>query len=286
MGEQSDEKFHARAIYVVPVLASILFGLLCGSLLQKPTPSAPPQYPVTPFPQTGSDGAASASVSLTNALYFLVIIAVGATLIFLLIRYRGKRTLTFLTGFALTAAFGLLSMVYFSELLSSVPNNLWILLTITGIIVVLGDLAIFKFGGKISNIVVLGLGGALGAFLGANLNFPTALAILAVIAVYDVFAVYKGPVGKIATEGMDQLRGLAFGFKDIQMGLGDLVFYSLLAGNLFINYSLAAGLISVIGILVGSYLTFKVLERRDVFPGLPIPIALGIVLGYLATLFL
>ncbi len=286
MGEQSDEKFHARAIYVVPVLASILFGLLCGSLLQKPTPSAPPQYPVTPFPQTGSDGAASASVSLTNALYFLVIIAVGATLIFLLIRYRGKRTLIFLTGFALTAAFGLLSMVYFSELLSSVPNNLWILLTITGIIVVLGDLAIFKFGGKISNIVVLGLGGALGAFLGANLNFPTALAILAVIAVYDVFAVYKGPVGKIATEGMDQLRGLAFGFKDIQMGLGDLVFYSLLAGNLFINYSLAAGLISVIGILVGSYLTFKVLERRDVFPGLPIPIALGIVLGYLATLFL
>jgi presenilin-like A22 family membrane protease len=286
LGEQSDEKFHARAIYVVPVLASILFGLLCGSLLQKPTPSAPPQYPVTPFPQTGSDGAASASVSLTNALYFLVIIAVGATLIFLLIRYRGKRTLIFLTGFALTAAFGLLSMVYFSELLSSVPNNLWILLTITGIIVVLGDLAIFKFGGKISNIVVLGLGGALGAFLGANLNFPTALAILAVIAVYDVFAVYKGPVGKIATEGMDQLRGLAFGFKDIQMGLGDLVFYSLLAGNLFINYSLAAGLISVIGILVGSYLTFKVLERRDVFPGLPIPIALGIVLGYLATLFL
>jgi hypothetical protein len=86
LGEQSDEKFHARAIYVVPVLASILFGLLCGSLLQKPTPSAPPQYPVTPFPQTGSDGAASASGSLTNALYFLVIIAVGATLIFLLIR--------------------------------------------------------------------------------------------------------------------------------------------------------------------------------------------------------
>ncbi len=283
--QQPDEKFHARPVYVVPVLASILFGLLCGSLLQKPSPSSPPIYPITPIPQTDPSGAVSASSSLTNALYFLIIITIGATLVFLLIRYKGRRTLTFLIGFALTSAFGLLSMVYFSELLSFLPNNLLLLFTITGAIVVLGDLAVFKVGGKVSDIVVLGLGGALGAFLGANLNFPTALAILAVIAAYDVIAVYKGPVGKIANEGMDQLRGLAFGFKDIQMGLGDLVFYSLLAGNLFINYSLAASLVSVVAILIGSYITFKVLERRDVFPGLPIPIALGLSAGYLATLF-
>ncbi len=210
----------------------------------------------------------------------------GATVIFLLIKYRGKRTVKFLTGFAITAALTLLSMVYFSELLSSVSNSLWLLLTITAVIVVLGDLAIFKVGGHISTIVVLGLGGALGMFLGANLNFPTALAILAVIAIYDIFAVYYGPVGKIASSGMEHLNGLSFGFKDIQMGLGDLVFYSVFTGTLFINFSIAAGLFAVVGILIGSFLTFKVLEKREMFPGMPMPIALGLLLGYLATVLL
>jgi hypothetical protein len=68
------------------------------------------------------------------------------------------------------------------------------------------------------------------------------------------------------------------------MGLGDLVFYSLLTGKMLINFNLVTCLFSVAGILVGSYLTFLVLEKRDVFPGLPFPIALGIAFGLLASL--
>jgi len=118
------------------------------------------------------------------------------------------------------------------------------------------------------------------------LNFLTAVLILIFLAVYDVIAVYRGAVGKMANSGIDELRGLCFCFKDIPMGLGDLVFYSLLTGNIFINFSLAACFVSMVGILVGNYLTFLMLEKREVFPGLPFPIALGVTLGFLASQFL
>ena len=209
---------------------------------------------------------------------------VGASVLYLLIKYRNKKTLTFLTGFALTTAFLLLSFVYFSVVFSAVPDSLPLVAVLAVLVAAVGDFVVFRFGGRASDVVVVGLGGALGVFLGANLNIPTALLILAFLAAYDVFAVYRGPVGKIADSGLEQLRGLSFSFKEIQMGLGDLVFYSLLAGTMFINLNFVACVFSIVGILVGSYLTFLVLEKREVFPGLPFPIALGISFGVIAGL--
>jgi hypothetical protein len=93
-------------------------------------------------------------------------------------------------------------------------------------------------------------------------------------------------VGEIANSGIDELRGLSFGFKELQMSLGGLMFYLLLTGNMFINFSLAVCLVSVVGILVGNYIAFLMLERREVFPGLPVSIELGVTLGFLASLIL
>ncbi len=75
---------------------------------------------------------------------------------------------------------------------------------------VVADLAVFKFGGKARNIAVVFLGGALGAFFGAAIPLLSALLILVFLAVYDVFAVYYGPVGKIAAHSG---LGSASGFK-------------------------------------------------------------------------
>jgi len=282
------EKFKARIIYLVPILASILFGMLCATVFVKPSSAAiaagatpPPVYPVTPISQATPTG------SLFNALYFVIIAAIGATTIFLIIRYRGHKTLRFLTGFALTSAFLLVSVIYLLATLSHIPNYLPIVIALSITIAILADLAIFHFGGKAADTVVIGVGGALGVFLGANLNVPTSVLILAFLAVFDIIAVYRGPIGKIAESSeFDEMKGLSFSFKEFQMGLGDLVFYSLLTGTMFINISLAACLFSVIGIMVGSYLTFLALERREVFPGLPIPVALGIAFGLIAGFLL
>ena len=124
-------------------------------------------------------------------------------------------------------------------------------------------------------------------FFGASIPLFSALLILGFLAVYDVFAVYYGPVGKIAARsGLDELQGLSYSFKDIQMGLGDLVFYSMLSGSMLFNFpqSFLPCLVSIIGILVGSFFTLLILEKKSIFPGLPLPILLGLVGGLLASL--
>ena len=124
----------------------------------------------------------------------------------------------------------------------------------------------------------------MGVFFGFSIPLFSAIAILAFLAVYDVIAVYKGPVGKIAQSGLDQLQGLSFSFKEIQMGLGDLVFYSMLTGVMFFSFlpNLLPVVLSVVGIVIGSIITFFMLERVGLFPGLPFPILLGLGLGLVA----
>ena len=280
MGE-STEKFSARIVFLVPILASLLFGLLCASLLLSPEA---PSLTVTPFPETAPAG------PFSNALYFVIIIAFGAALLYLLIKWKSRKLIVLLTGFALSAAFFLLALIYLSILLASVTDSLLLLLALSVAVAVVGDLAIFRLGEKIRNIAVVGLGGALGVFFGFTIPFVSALLILVFLAIYDVIAVYKGPVGKIANSGIDQLKGLSFSFMDIQMGLGDLVFYSMLTGMLLFSFAYPIGfyasIAALLGILAGSYLTFLMLEKKGIFPGLPFPIILGLTSGLLVGVVL
>jgi len=91
-------------------------------------------------------------------------------------------------------------------------------------------------------------------------------------------------VGEIAHLGLDQLQGLSYSFKEIQMGLGDLLFYSMLSEIMLFNFGLISWLFSLVGILGGSFFTLVMLEKKGIFPGLPFPILLGLVSGILASL--
>ena len=247
------EKFEAEPVYLLPIFASLMVGLGFAYLLLKTQVAT---LPVTPFPETPSG-------SFSNALYFVIIIAIAATVFYLLLKWKSRKLITFLVAFALTAASLLLSAFYLSALLSSYPN--WeIYVTVLSItIAVVFDLAVFKLGGAAQNIVVVFLGGALGVFLGWSIPVVSALLILAFLAVYDIIAVYKGPVGKIANNsGLDQLKGLSLSFREIQMGLGDLVFYSMLCAVMLLNSDFggwAPYLLSIAGVLIGAFLTFIML---------------------------
>jgi hypothetical protein len=68
------------------------------------------------------------------------------------------------------------------------------------------------------------------------------------------------------------------------MGLGDLTFYSMLSGHMLIYFGYISCIASMIGILAGCLLSFKMLEKKGMFPGLPFPIVLGLAAGLLASL--
>jgi presenilin-like A22 family membrane protease len=269
------EKYSVQVVYLVPVLASLLFGLACAHLLLSQPVSL---VQVAPFSEN------TASAPFGNAFYFVIIVALSATVFYILLKRKSRRLITGLIALALTAASLLLSLVYLSALFAYLPSLDFLVIPFSVLITVIFDLAIFRLGSKARNLVVVLLGGGLGVFFSASIPFYSAVLILVFLAVYDVFAVYYGPVGKIADSGLDQLQGLSYSFKDVQMGLGDLVFYSMLVGTMLFNFGLLSYIVSLVGILAGSFITFLLLEKRGMFPGLPFPILLGLVGGFLVSL--
>ena len=278
---KEQDKFKFQVVYLVPILASMLFGLGCAYLL---VPHQSEVIPVTPIPET------TPGAPFGNGLYFVVLIAISATIFYFLIKRRSNNIIKGLIVFALTTASLLLSVVYLSAVLAFFPiiDNLWWLIALSIVLTVFFDLAIFRLGSIARNVAVVALGGALGIFFGFSIPLYSAVIILVFLAVYDVVAVYKGPVGKIAASGLDQLQGLSFSFKDIQMGLGDLVFYSMLTGVIFFSFlsSFLPTLMAIVGILAGSIITFFALEKKGIFPGLPFPILLGLAFGLITGFLL
>jgi presenilin-like A22 family membrane protease len=283
-------KFKFEFVYLAPILVSLIFGLGCAYLVLGPKQSSAVVLPITPFTGTTPD------VPIGNAIYFVVLIAVAATLFYFLLKRNNKLIIKALVMVSMTTAALLLSWFYVTAILGYCPTLAYqdyLLVSSMIIIAVLFDLAVFKFGGAVRNAAVICLGGALGIFLGFEMlqfaGLPTVVVVLAFLAVYDIIAVYKGPVGKIAESGggLEQLQGLSYAFKDIQMGLGDLVFYSLLMGAMFFAFqsSVLPYVMSIAGIMAGSILTLFMLQKRGIFPGLPFPVLLGLA-GGLITGFL
>ncbi len=273
MTEQTkQDKFKFQIVYLIPILASLIFGLGCAYLL---VPQSSESIPVTPIPDNTPAG------PFGNALYFVILVAVSATMFYILLKRKSKKIIKTLIVVAMTMASLLLSLVYLSTIFSFFPNWDILLIPLSIAITVLFDLAVFRLGSIPRNIAVVCMGGALGIFFGKFIPIYSAVVILAFLAVYDVITVYRGPVGKIAKSAeLDELQGLSFSFKDIQMGLGDLVFYSMLTGVTFFNFlSFWPTIVAIIGILAGSIITFFMLNKKSIFPGLPFPIMLGLAGG-------
>jgi presenilin-like A22 family membrane protease len=264
-----EDTFKTRPAYFLPILGSLLFGTLCAYLVLS---SSVDLYSVAPFPEGIG--------SLGNGIYFVIVAGIGAALLYYLIRNKRRGLISLIIGVSVTLAVLMLSVVYLSAAFSLFAFPSTIALVLTAIfavcITVLMDIAVFKSRSKVTNFAILFLGGALGAFLGISIPVLSAILILAFLAVYDVFAVYRGPVGKIAQSGLEQLRGMSFGFKNIQIGLGDLTFYSMLTSLVLANAGPVYCAASTAGVLIGAFLAFKMLEKRSMFPGLPFPIALGL----------
>ena len=272
-----EEPFHANPVLLAPVAASLVVGVSCAYLIVKSEVRFPS---VTPLPDVGFG-------PIFNAAIFVVLVSVGASMIYLFLRRKMRGVIRFLIGFSITLVTFFLSYVYLWMLLSMLNvADVGLLTLLDGVLItVIVDLELFALHNIGGEIIILGLGGALGTFLGAAIPTLSAVLILLFLAAYDIIAVFRGPVGKIATEGSEYLRGLSFSFRDIQMGLGDLTFYSMLVSHAWIFFGAWASTGGIVGVLAGSFLSFKMLERKGMFPGLPFSIALGL-LGVLLVVVL
>ena len=276
MSNEAETSFKASPIYLVPIVLSILAGIFCSFLFIAANINI--GY-ITIMPE-------SLSGSAWNAVYFVILIAAGAYFMYFLLKKKFHFGIRLLIGIAILIVTFMLSILYLDSFLVIINLEIspWLLLVASAITTGVAVYLTFSRVKIAHDIVVLLVGGGLGAFLGLTIPTLSAIFILLLLAVYDVIAVYYGPVGKIASHGLEKLPGISLSFKDVHVGLGDLTFYSMLVSHALIYVGEKACIFSAVGVLLGSFVAFKLLEKRGMFPGLPVPIGLGLALMFLSSL--
>ena len=275
------KEFKAKPGHLLPEILSVaLAGLLTYSLQVAKAPIVT----ITMFPETTS------GVTL-NAGIFVVLMAVAGTVMYLFIKFGLKRLVKYLINVAMFALLFFLftwyGILYADFLPSILTSSIWTWLLISLLASLALAVAIYKSKGALHLAAIILIGGMTGTFLGVSIPTLTAAVLLVALAGYDLFAVYKGPIGKIAqSTDLDEFTGAVFTYDDLTVGMGDMVFYSMLASNAMMNFGPLPFVAASIGVIVGAYLGFKMLEGRDMFPGLPFAVILGLVLMYATSLIL
>ena len=186
---KEQDKFKFEIVYLLPILASLIFGLGCAYLLAPQETGG-----ISVAPISGESPVAPVG----NALYFVVLIAAAAAFFYVLIKRKNIRVIKGLIVLSMTTASMLLSVVYLLALFPYFDGVYYFIVTIAVAVTILFDLAIFRLGSIPRNVAVICVGGALGIFFAKFIPLSSAIVLLVFLAVYDVIAVYKGPVGKIA----------------------------------------------------------------------------------------
>ncbi len=266
--------FKPRFSHLYPVMLSLGITGILGYPIVGPTVEV---TSVTPFQGNTFSGAS------LNALYFVAALAVTAMAMLVLVRQGKLGVLRQLVRVAVVVVCFTVALWYASIVFSLLPFaiddtiGLYSLLAISlGVAAVLGFFVYGKDKKRQLAGVVL-LSALTGVFLGRNIDPLTALVLAGALVVYDIVAVFRGPVGALAkTIDPGDLPGAMFNYKELTIGMGDMVFYSLIAMTALL-FGLVSFLGASLGIISGTFLGFKALQRFEMFPGLPFSLILGIV---------
>jgi hypothetical protein len=275
---KENKEFKAKPEHLLPeVFALALAGILTYSLHVTNAPIET----ITIFPET------TGGVTL-NASIFVVLMAATGTMMYLFVKFGLKRIVKYLINLALFALLFFLFVWYETLYVDVLPTFLtsspltWPLISLIAASAL--ALAIYKSKGLLHLTAIILIGGMTGTFLGVSIPTLTAAALLLALAAYDLFAVYKGPIGKMAqSTDLEEFTGAVFTYRDLTVGMGDMVFYSMLASNSMINFGPIPFVAAAVGVILGAYLGFKMLEGRDMFPGLPFAVVLGLVFMYVTS---
>jgi presenilin len=129
----------------------------------------------------------------------------------------------------------------------------------------------------LSTVVLAFVGLQVGSFFAETLPPWTALALPIAFSIYDIYAVFRGPLKALIGTGSGiALVGMSIKAGEFTLGLGDIVFYTLLPSLAFFQFGVLQSLYTILAIEVGMVITLYLLSKRRLLPGLPIPMLLGI----------
>src|SRR3989304_4901687 len=274
MAEDEGRVFKPRPGHLYPVILSLAITGLLGIPFAV---SDVEVISVTPFQGDTYSGAS------LNALFFVIALAASASIMFLLVR-RGKmgfrrgmiKAALIVVCFSVVFWYSTILFFLLGSPLGPPAASTCLLAVSLG--VGLGfALLVFGKGSTRQLVGVVLVSGFTGLFLGASIPLLTALILAGALVVYDVVAVFRGPVGALAKSlEMGDLPGAVFNYKELTIGMGDMVFYSLVATTALLNFGVFPFFATGVGIIAGTFLGFKALQKFEMFPGLPFSLILGV----------
>jgi hypothetical protein len=252
---------------------------------------------------------------LVNALVFIAIGAGSAFVLILVIRRKGVNALerimmvAFLVlGTFIIYIFGVYFLIYLSQYITTIDiawEYVWLAFAfvISLLLVLVYVSPKYRDSIRVHNTVVVIFGILIGSYLPSVIPSWTSLVILMGFALYDIYSVRHGPIkemmqkmdpditnGNLNTADLDDIS--------IDIGIGDLAFYSMLTSITLISAEwggpalvAATGnvglyiipfIAAVIGVLIGAWISFELVKKNKILPGLPMSIFIGIGLYSLA----
>ncbi|TFF89736.1 MAG: hypothetical protein EU548_06590 [Promethearchaeota archaeon] len=281
-----------RKLYSVPIL---LVVILSGILAYLTYFVAGIREDAGYIPETQF----GAIAGILNGVIFTALAGVSAFILIYFVKKKGINVLKYVFGFS----FGLLGFfltVFFGEIIIFILLGMIPLIVDIGLYIIVAILSLLMLYAYFTtesvfakDAIVLYIGLLTGAMLGVVMPLWTTLAILIGISLWDIFAVLykKGPIKEMIdlasnSESDEEIedaeekvkRGEAeYDTSKLEIGIGDLAFYSMLTSSALIQTgNLFVMIFTSIAIIAGTGITISGLSKNKILPGLPISIFLGI----------
>ncbi|HVB12516.1 MAG TPA: hypothetical protein VNE86_05235 [Nitrososphaerales archaeon] len=250
----------------------------------------------TSTPQFQNPAGNGLDASLVLVAFFIAAnVVVISVLAFL---YRKKKMKLFSVAISVFLIFNV-TLLYVS-FITGVSSNFPILAGSVAAVATI--IAAFYGWRRFVNFLAFSVALELGCSFPVVLQTPLNYIIPAVYAVFDLYAIYYGRMGRLVKqvadnanseeEGISKAPALNFkkarlakwpefglltvNFPNIEIGMADIAFYTMVPAIALVLVSLLAFIVVMAVVDTGLVLSFYVFRKKEVAPGLPIPILLGL----------
>jgi hypothetical protein len=205
----------------------------------------------------------------------------GAYLILYLLK---KGLIKFLQAIFLLSLF-MSSVLSLNHLLAGIRYG-----TVISLLASLAMILLWNRPGTIGNLVKVIFAASTSYIILSTFPESFIIILLGLLAIYDAYSVFKGPLGKIFSSLEIKTEVLSPFFvvhRGMGMGIGDLLLYSLAASFSARTLGFPLALLPLAFLNIGILISLELLIRRkSAFPGITIPIALWLPSFLLAKLAL
>ncbi|MFW9847202.1 MAG: hypothetical protein ACFFD6_10665 [Candidatus Thorarchaeota archaeon] len=216
-------------------------------------------------------------------IFFIVLISSMSLLIFFrLLKNRRELAIKILVSTFILS--GILSTLLFTKLFFvSLGLEYPLLLIVVALITYIG--AYFAYLVLVEalsdirkNILFVVCSGALGAFIGVLVPTPAIIGISLFLSLADLILIKKKTVEKMVGDATYEklISGVTFSSRQWGIGIGDLTCYSIVVSNTSVTFGVLAGVLSLLLISIGCFLSLVLTVKMIRIPGLPISTVLGL----------